>query len=488
MGKVVDKKILTVSANPRELQVIPGGFSLPSTSIDREYSVNGKLTVNGDLNLTDGTLYVKGDLVVNGGIMGVGSVFVDGKVTVNGGTSVLSTNQSSGAALFASSDVKFQGQSAAGYLDSLIASYPASTLAARKATYSAVFNTYQTVATAPTSSVGIIADAATGLVSSASVNLHGSKSSNYFVNPIPGPSGLRALHAAPAPIPALITSIKDTLGPAYSGDAKAQKIVHALEEEAYACRQDLSATDFPANRIDPDYKVRTSGVVEELGTQTGGPYELDQPHYININWKRGTLGYKDGITGAAHDNTDSAEVALWDGTNRLPYPASGKVNGLGPSPFFKDDRQAWNQPWCDSAFPSFSPYFKDMTVDHQNRILTAPFTITDYLQAHFGASVSVSKVAQAKSDLLSEFRSAQKSFVLNHPADFSWLSRSAFQGLVYSGGNVTVDGEFEIQGSVLSQGDVSINAVGPCKLIYNQEYFRTRGAVGPVTPVSVQQI
>lgn len=478
VGKIVDQKLLTVSAQPREIQATPGGFSLPDATIDREYAVNGNLVVNGDLNLTDGTLYVKGDLLVNGGIMGVGSVFADGKVTVNGGTSVLSTNQGSGAAVFASSDVTFQGQSAAGYLNQLSTTYPSSNIASATAAYQTSFNQFRNEALLAAGNPASFSSMSSDLVSG-TANLHNQVTHNYFINPIPGPSGLRSVQGADGPIPSLVLAIVGAMGPAYAGDVKAQKVVRALVEEGYYFRRDLALTDYPASQIGSDYRVAGHMMGED---QTVTPAQ-DAPHWANFNVGRGPYIEKINSPAGTTHNPASTYVSMWDGTPRLPYPDKvGVPNPFKPGFLMKDDRQGWEESWCDSALPSFFPFFRDMTIDHQHRILTGT-PVSDYLGV---ANPSVT--SQLRSSMLTQMRDAQRAFVTQHPADLSWLSRSAFQGLVYSGGNVLVDGEFEVQGAVLSHGDVTINAVGPCKLIYNQEYFRTRGAAGPVTPVSVQQL
>ena len=220
---------------PDGLTAVTDGYRLNYGQVGDERYVDNNLTVHGDLNLTGGTLFVRGDLTLSGGIHGSGSIFVEGDITVNGGNSVLLSNQSSGAALFAGGEVELTGIDAAGYLDSMASSYP-EVATARDELQQALGNFYNAAAAHPD---GHSATTLWATTQQMSWDQH--DQSNYFVNPIPGPDGRHAVASRHRPVPKTILAIKDSLGTAYTTDTKAQKIVRALEQTHYNFRFNYTA-------------------------------------------------------------------------------------------------------------------------------------------------------------------------------------------------------------------------------------------------------
>ena len=226
------------------------GSTLSTTLLTDSRYQSGDLTVNGDLVFgSDGALYVSGDLTLNGGVIGEGAIYCTGAVQVNGGSSSLITNQGNGAALFAGGDVTMQGQSAVGYLNALAAAHPA--IGARwSALQSQLTQIKAHLDAAPDALVnpaGANAEAATlwGLNWQMSKQEVSSSHPQYsagvtpgqnWINPIPSPNGTYADAGSDALLPALVDEIHSSLGAAYSGDIRAQRIVHALEETHYYFR------------------------------------------------------------------------------------------------------------------------------------------------------------------------------------------------------------------------------------------------------------
>ena len=226
------------------------GGQMPTSYLQDERTVAGDLMVNGDLVFAaDGALYVDGDLILNGGVIGEGAIYCRGQVTINGGSSSLITNQGSGAALFAGGDVTFQGQSAVGYLDALATGYPAI-----QTRWNAVRNQLTQIQTtlngAPDPNINL-AGAQTSAQSLWGLNWQMSKQElpaghpaensgvslgQDWFNSIPSPNGTHADSGSVAMLPALIDEIRNSLGANYSTDARAQRIVHALEETHYFFR------------------------------------------------------------------------------------------------------------------------------------------------------------------------------------------------------------------------------------------------------------
>ena len=194
--------------------------TLGHTAINDERYYSGDQVINGDLVLGEGSLFVSGDITINGGIHGLGSLVVDGNIRVAGGNSSLKSNQANGIALLSSGDVSLEGLPALGYLDSLASSHPA-IMTARD-------NFSSSMATAKS-----LADSGDPSVRQAMSDMNvgpWNPSGNYWVNPIPGPDGKLSMAQASAPVPALTLAIKNSMGPAYDSDLRAQKIVHALEQ------------------------------------------------------------------------------------------------------------------------------------------------------------------------------------------------------------------------------------------------------------------
>jgi hypothetical protein len=462
VARVVSEKLTTVTRTPRELSPIAGGFALPSCSISQECIVNGDLTVNGDLNITDGTLFVKGNLTVNGGVIGVGSVFVDGDVNIQGGTSILQTNQSTGAAIFASQDVNLAGLNTALYLQSLATSHPASQLAAKITAYQTAWTSFESAAAA--ASPGATSAACDALVALGDGIIYGAPP---WINPLPGASGLRALQSQNAPLPALLTELRTALGPSFNTDLKAQKIARALEFEAFAARGEFRFTDLNPSQMDLLSGYSSTQIVVPINPAS------DSPHVVGLDSGRTfTTQYGPGSPFSPATFASGHSISLHDGSARLPLAFSSNFHDpANPAGFLKDDRQGWNQPWS-AANPDIAqlfPYFRDMTLDHQRAIL------------NYGLGAPYQNLAAR------QLCDALKAFAINHPSDLSWLSRSAFQGLVYAGGNINLTDSFEVYGALLSQGNVVLNGTD-FKFVYNQEYFRHRGTIGPLSLSNIEQL
>lgn len=76
--------------------------------------------------------------------------------------------------------------------------------------------------------------------------------------------------------------------------------------------------------------------------------------------------------------------------------------------------------------------------------------------------------------------SRRRSFIANNPLDFSFLSDSVFQGMIYVGGNVEAEHNFSIVGALLTQGSVTLT--NGSKLIFNEEY---RDLLGEAVPIGI---
>lgn len=227
----VTKTVMAKSALPAPDGMTSGAVNILNyPSISDERHVSGSLEVTGDLKLSGGTLYVDGDLTLNGGFHGVGSVFVKGNVTVNGGNSVLMTNQSKGAALFASGDVTMEGIDASGYLDALGSSHPS--IATAKQQLTNALTSIKAEANSPING----ANAHDLWARTRELAWDQPDLSNYWLSPIPSPDGSHALGSQTSPLPATITAIKSSLGANYQLDTKAQKIVRALEQTHHNLR------------------------------------------------------------------------------------------------------------------------------------------------------------------------------------------------------------------------------------------------------------
>jgi hypothetical protein len=242
---------LLVSAHtgdPAPVGLVSG--ALPTTLVQDSRYVGADLTVNGDLVFSqNGALYVDGDLTMNGGVIGEGAIYCTGTVQINGGSSSLITNQGNGAALFAGGNVNLQGQSAVGYLDALATSHPAinakwTTLRSQLASIKANLDAAPDPDVDP---AGANARAAAlwgqnWAMSKQEVDAShpeysaGVTPGQNWINSIPSPNGTYADAGSDAMLPALVDEIRNSLGPAYAGDVRAQRIVHALEETHYYFR------------------------------------------------------------------------------------------------------------------------------------------------------------------------------------------------------------------------------------------------------------
>ena len=226
------------------------GGTLGTSLISDSRCVHGNLAINGDLVFgNNGSLYVDGDLTLNGGVIGEGAIYCNGKVTIQGGSSSLITNQGNGAALFARGDVTLQGQSAVGYLDALGASHPAiqSKWNSVRNQLASIKNAVDTAPDPLTDLNGakIAAQSLWGLNWAMSKKEVHSSHPEYnagvtpgqnWINSIPSPNGAYADAGSDALLPSLIDEIRNSLGPGYASDIRAQRIVHALEETHYYFR------------------------------------------------------------------------------------------------------------------------------------------------------------------------------------------------------------------------------------------------------------
>ena len=222
----------------------PGNFALGSSCFTDKRSINGNLQITGDVTLNGGTLFVHGDLVVDGGIKGAGSIFVDGNVRVRGGNCSILTNQPSGAALCASGNLNLEGLNSQGYLNSLATTYPAVNQDLT------VFNSTMSAIASKVNAADL--NGAFGLTNQLVREYYNpgglpstypgpawraTSTTGYFINPIKAPNGNYPDGNSDGDIPALINSIKSSLGPAYASDASAQRVVGALQEVHYQFRR-----------------------------------------------------------------------------------------------------------------------------------------------------------------------------------------------------------------------------------------------------------
>jgi hypothetical protein len=256
---------------PDGAALVGGTYRLGYSHIADNRYLNGDLEVTGDLSLSGGTLYVQGDLVLNGGVHGIGSVFVDGDISINGGNSVVLTNQSSGAALFSSQDVTLTGIDASGYLDSLASWYPPVDLA--KSDFSTAYDAFSTVANRTPSGP----EAETLWAHTQALSWEQSNETNYWLNPIAGPNGTFTSASAHRPIPKLILAIKNSLGPGYHTDVRAQKIVRALEQTHHNFRFNYINA---ASDVDIDLDTYTISGVSPAAHYAGLLWGWDDDVYL----------------------------------------------------------------------------------------------------------------------------------------------------------------------------------------------------------------
>lgn len=72
----------------------------------------------------------------------------------------------------------------------------------------------------------------------------------------------------------------------------------------------------------------------------------------------------------------------------------------------------------------------------------------------------------------------------NNPMDLNWGGKSYIQGLMYAEGDVNIANNLNLVGSVITNGNVTLDN---SSLIYCEEYMKVFGAVGPVTIVSYRE-
>lgn len=376
------------SANPAPPGITIGPFGptlSTNTYVGDDRYVNNNLTVNGDLVLSEGKLFVDGDLTINGGIKGTGAVVVKGNVKMLGGNTVLQTCDPSGVALMAGGDVGMTGVSAAGYLDTLAGS--SSLINAAYGGVKAELNNFQSSATTALDFYWV----------AWKMSRSGSYA-DYWVNPIPAPDGSHPDGTPNALIPKLALTIQSELGASYAGDARAQKVVHALEEMQMYFRH--NADSAPA-------------FVDALGNQV---YTLDSVNHI--------VRVADGYV---FPDANAYDI----------LPTGIRRNGV------------WD----------------DLSLEPANRTLD-----------HMYHDDPTGGLARASRD----------AFLKAQPLDFSWLSQSSFQGVVYAGGDVTTDSDFRIVGSVICQKDVTLT--GGSKLTFNEDYMDLLGQNLPVGIATYEEL
>lgn len=378
-----------------------GGSTLGGyISVEGRRSVDGDLTVNGNLVLTDGTLYVNGKLKVNGGIQGLGAVYVKDDLFVNGGNAMVQTGDPSGTCIMVGGKITLQGLDAQGYLNDLALAHP-----------STIGQAYDKLSGYLTNEFSLADDKSE--LWSAAVNLskHSGGTSNIditkfssppeivstydsnrpadtiWVHPLPGPGGEHVLGYSNGLIPKLINTIRDTGIPA--SDAKAAKIVRALEQMAHHFR-------------DNDFSARFN---DATGVQR---YFLNDDYSIRDS-SGATLG-----ASATYD---------------LVFNNSGN-NG------------AYSHHWDD----------KDVM----------PFSSRSYSSIAWGGTPSQEedprlRLTNADSYRLAAALARKAAYIKQNPLDFSWLGKSSLQGIIYAGGDINVDTEFTVLGSLVSQKNISLN-------------------------------
>lgn len=373
---------------PPGITIGPFGPTLSTnTYVGDDRYVSNNLTVNGDLVLSQGKLFVNGDLTINGGIKGTGAVVVKGNVKMLGGNTVLQTCDPSGVALMAGGDVGMTGVSAAGYLSSLASGSPQ--ISADLAALNSQLASFQSATTRGTF-WGI-----SWLMSRGPIGTP----LDYWVNPIPAPDGSHPDCADTAALPKLILTIRSELGATYATDARAQKVVKALEEMQYYFRQNADSA--------PSF---TDAAGNEL-------YRLDSSYHM---------------------------VRVSDGyvfPDFATYNASIRVTGAGGR---------WDNPGYEPANQTLDQFYHD------------PVNGDAY------------------------GRASRDAFLQAQPLDFSWLSQSSFQGVVYAGGDVSTDTNFRIVGSVICQKDVTLT--GGSTLIFNEDYMDLLGQNLPVGIATYEEL
>ena len=77
-------------------------------------------------------------------------------------------------------------------------------------------------------------------------------------------------------------------------------------------------------------------------------------------------------------------------------------------------------------------------------------------------------------------------FQFNNPLNFGWLGKSYYQGLLYARGDVTLQGDSEVYGVLISKGALRLNNAN---FVFDQEYQNLAQRVeGPLRVVLYQEI
>ena len=400
-----------------------------TTTIRDERYHNGPLTVYGDVNLSGGTLFIHGDLIVNGGIMGTGSVFVDGDVQINGGVSSVKTNQNNGASLYASGNVTMQALNAFSLLGSISDPIINADLATLQNKMQDLNNVWST-----TTNVSLAELACVNFTSPAWGEHH---SGGYRVIPFQGPTGYYSLTSGDNPALTLASSIRSRLT-GYSTNTQAKQLVRSLEQLAYATRTNLYVAD--------------PGWVPNLDINYHSPNIVD----VTYAAAAPTVHFP------GHHDPHADAITCWDDAALVNDP-SGSV---------RHNKNAWASSLAAINLAAFG----SLTPDHQVRAL-------------WGSNLNVAlptPLSVVQQSMLDNYFNGLRSFVSTHDFNLNWMSYSNFQGLVFAQGNVTVNGNFQIIGALLSNSNVTMT--GKSILVYDQEYFQQLGSFAPLQTLFVEDL
>jgi hypothetical protein len=237
---------------PAGLTPVGAGYEMTDPSITGAKKIDKDLVVRGDLQLNGASLYVKGNVTIYGGVVGEGSIFSDGDVKIVGGTSSLRTNQTSGAALYAQGTVELEGLDATGYLDSIISAHPSSPLGPAKAQLLTNLAPKQAA----------MSSAFPGERFAAVMEVGGMGTGGWLAQGKVAPDGSRGVTTTDRnDLLLTAAAVKTALGTSYAADAKANKIVRALEQYSYDNRGAFTRV---SNAINDDYTL--SGIPARTDT------------------------------------------------------------------------------------------------------------------------------------------------------------------------------------------------------------------------------
>jgi hypothetical protein len=107
----------------------------------------------------------------------------------------------------------------------------------------------------------------------------------------------------------------------------------------------------------------------------------------------------------------------------------------------------------------------------------------DHIRAFYG-SPSPLEPSGAQAALDEEGR--RKAFINNQPLDFSWMGNSAFQGIVYARGKISVDQKFKVVGALISLDDVTLTR--GAELIFDEDYRDVFGHGLPIAVISYEEL